>query len=351
MQKLFESFRRTLKSWRRFGFLSPVIRILELTYLVLKFQLQGSRNLRLLNRSWGKRKLNLIVLREVSELHIPQPEGIYCYNPTIVSYHGKLLGFARTSNISYKPKLDFFGRSMLRTEVSFLLNGIVSFELGSKFEVIDASVFRPLERVPNFEDPKAVILDDSIHLFCNMVSKEQDKSDRAIHCLNASLNVANGTLVNYPSPFQKNIEKNWIPFVSTDSILSFCYSTHPQIILNFARNSTEVSIKKLSEVSKYNLHGGSQIVELMPDLFLRVARRRISLSNRRIAILSYLIFQNAEGEIVRVGKPFVFRKFGFEICNGLTRVGQDLILSWGEDDIRMFAGKISIQELLKWDSI
>jgi hypothetical protein len=72
------------------------------------------------------------------------------------------------------------------------------------------------------------------------------------------------------------------------------------------------------------------------------------LPRRKIATLSYLVFHNSDGQIIRMSKPFLFKKFGFEICNGLTLEGENLLFSWGEDDIRMYVGRIPIQDLLAW---
>lgn len=344
----FERIRRTLKSFKRFHLLFPIIRVMESIYLILKLQWISHANLRMLNRTWGHNKLNLIPIQEIHDISIPQTQGIYCYNPTILAKDGKVLGFARTTNVSYLPTLDYSGRSILRQHVPYLLNGIVSFELDKAFRLIKVSDLRTLERVPNLEDPKAVLIEGDLNLFCNFVSKEQNGDDRAIHCSNASLMVETGELTIYKSPFKKNIEKNWIPFLSGGTKVSFFYSVAPQILLVLDPGVAEPRVRILDKVSNENFHGGSQLVEIVPNLFVRVARRRIVLPRRKIATLSYLVFHNSDGQIIRMSKPFLFKKFGFEICNGLTLEGENLLFSWGEDDIRMYVGRIPIQDLLAW---
>ena len=348
MGSSFKRFRVYLKSLSRFQILSPIVRVVESSYLILKLQWVSQTNLRALNLTWGRNSLNFIPIKVIHEICIPQPKGTYCYNPTIIATAGRVLGFARTTNVSYMPQVDRLGRSMVRENVSHLLNGIVSFELDSENHLFNIEVLRPLERVPNLEDPKATFVDGSLKLFCNLVSKEQSENDRSIHCSNAALDLQNEEIVIYESPFRKNIEKNWIPFVSNQANLSFFYSTSPQILLTFGPNSLVPTIRFFDDILTVNFHGGSQVVELAPNLFMRVARRRVVLPRRRIATLSYLVFHNQQGEIIQICKPFLFKKLGFEICNGLTIRGPNLLFSWGEDDIRMFIGEIPITELLTW---
>ena len=348
MVRLFKRIRRSVIAFKRFHLLFPIIRFLEFIYLSLKLNWTSYANLRMLNRNWGHGNLNLIPMQEIKDISIPQTNGIYCYNPTILAKDGKILGFARSTNISYLPTLDFLGRSILRQQIPYLLNGIVGFELDRDFRLTKVSDFVKLERVPNLEDPKAVVINGDLQLFCNLVSKEQNEDDRAIHCSNAALSVQSGELIVYKSPFGKNIEKNWIPFLTGKSKITFIYSVAPQILLDLDSPASGLKVRILDEVSRENYHGGSQAVEIAPNLFVRVARKRITLPGRKIATLSYLIFHDSNGQIIRLSKPFIFKKFGFEICNGLTIERENLIFSWGEDDIHMFVGRIPIQDLLIW---
>lgn len=340
--------RLSVKSLRKFRRLAPVVGFLEISYLAINLQIESYRNSIFLKRVWGKEEIRIIPLDDVVRIKIPVIQDGYCYNPTILFHEEKFFGFARISNVSYKPEVDLFGRSILREEVTYLLNGIVSFILDCNLQLSDYSVVRPLTGVPNLEDPKAVLINDSPYLFCNLVSKEQNGVDRSIHCSVVALNLTNNQITTYKSPFHKNIEKNWVPFVSQDSNVSFYYSVEPQIRLDFSHSLPEPRVTNYGNVSRHNLHGGSQVVEVSTNVFMRVARRRVVLPGRKIATLSYIVFHNSEGEIVRISKPFLFREFGFEICNGLTSDKENLVFSWGENDKDMFVGRISVQKLLAW---
>lgn len=348
MNTKFKKFRGHFKSLSRFRLLIPIVRLVESSYLVLKLLWVSQANLRTLNMTWGRNSLHFIPIKDVFEICVPQIKGIYCYNPTIISSGERVLGFARTTNISYKPQVDRLGRSVVREKVPYLLNGIVSFELDLENHLTNINELRPLERIPNLEDPKAFFVNGSLKLFCNLVSKEQSENDRSIHCSNVVLDIQSQELKIYESPFRKNIEKNWIPFISNGDKLSFFYSTSPQILLTCSSDSSVPEARFFDDVLPVNFHGGSQVVEIAPNVFMRVARRRVVLPRRRIAILSYLVFHNFQGEIIQVSKPFLFKKLGFEICNGLTINGSTLCFSWGEDDIRMFIGKIPVADLLIW---
>lgn len=292
--------------------------------------------------------MNTIPLREIHDISLPQNQGNFFYNPTILEVNGKIVGFARSTNISYLPQVDYAGRSIPRVKVSHLLNGIIGFELDKKFNITKIDEVKPLERIPNLEDPKAFSQNEKILLFCNLVSKEQSTDDRKMHSKVASLNIEDGKICIYDSPLNKDIEKNWIPFSFRNDSINFFYSVEPQLIFSMNFKNSEPRIQLLNTVSSQNLHGGSQVVQIESNLFMRVARRRVIIPWRRIATLSYLIFHNANGEIIRISDPFVFRKYGFEICNGLTVAGSDVLFSWGEDDFRMFIGVISSSELIRW---
>lgn len=348
MNTKFKKISGNFKSLSRFRLLTPFIRLVERSYLLLKLPLVSQANLRNLNMTWGRNSLHFIPIKDVFEISIPQPKGTYCYNPTIIASGERILGFARTTNLSYKPQVDRLGRSVVREKVPYLLNGILSFELDSENHLTNIDELRPLERIPNLEDPKAFFVDGRLKLFCNLVSKEQSESDRSIHCSNVALDLQNQELIIYESPFRKNIEKNWIPFISSGDRLSFFYSTSPQILLICDSDFSSPRARFLDDILTVNFHGGSQVVEIAPNLFMRVARRRVVLPRRRIAILSYLVFHNSQGEIIQISKPFLFKKLGFEICNGLTINGSTLLFSWGEDDVRMFIGKIPVTDLLTW---
>ena len=60
------------------------------------------------------------------------------------------------------------------------------------------------------------------------------------------------------------------------------------------------------------------------------------------------MIHNSSLHVKFISKPFIFKKFGFEICNGLIIVEDKLVFAWGEDDLKMFTGEIPIVEFLEW---
>ena len=54
-------------------------------------------------------------------------------------------------------------------------------------------------------------------------------------------------------------------------------------------------------------------------------------------------------EIART-RPFVFKKYAYEICNGLVLRDNIFYFSWGENDEKMYYGKINKEDLITWIS-
>jgi hypothetical protein len=47
-------------------------------------------------------------------------------------------------------------------------------------------------------------------------------------------------------------------------------------------------------------------------------------------------------------KPFLFREFGYEICNSITEFEDKIFFAWGENDSAGFVGFIDKKTLLSW---
>jgi hypothetical protein len=52
-------------------------------------------------------------------------------------------------------------------------------------------------------------------------------------------------------------------------------------------------------------------------------------------------------EVARTS-PFIFRVFGYEICNGFQLYDEKFVFSWGENDEKMLLGSIEKHKLLDW---
>jgi hypothetical protein len=261
---------------------------------------------------------------------------------------GKLRFFTRITNVSNKPKVNIFGQLQKRGAKSGTLNGIAEFELDDSYQVINYEEIVELTGVPNLEDPKAFVLEGQVVLFCNLVIREPNGPDRTFISKNAILTLDSQSVTALESPYFKNIEKNWIPIDVVDGNLRLFYSCNPLTLLKVNLKNGATTVDVIDKDMQLDFHGGSQLIRITQDLLVRVVRRKMQMKKLGMIAVSYLMFHNNDLTVNKISKPFLFRKFGFEICNGLTIIDDCLVFTWGEDDIRNFIGKIEINKLMNW---
>lgn len=344
----FKKLRTLIKSLSRFKYLKPLINFLQNFYLVFRYIRDCRETRKYLAGEWGSLHPSYIPLNSCNEINFPENKDLFIYNPTLILDKGKFRFFVRVTNVSNEPEVNIFGRLKKRGALSGTENGIAEFELDGEYKPINSRMVVDLTSVPNFEDPKAFLLGDKVTLFCNLIKKEPKGEDRTFICQNAFIDLESKKVTSIQSPFGKNIEKNWIPIDLTKNNLRLFYSCAPLIILNMDLTSGLISTEEFNHGSRFDLHGGSQIVRIGDDLLIRVVRRKMQMKKLGMIAISYLVFHDNDLNIVKISKPFLFRKFGFEICNGLARIDDQLVFTWGEDDIRNFIGRIKINDMLDW---
>ncbi len=346
----FKKLRIGIKLLARYRALFPIIRTLQNFYLIFRFFFDCRSTRLYLIREWGSKYPNYIPLESCDEIKFALEPNIFAYNPTVCIDRGQLRFFTRITNVANIPKVNLFGQLQKRGAKSGTLNGIIEFKLDDSYEVKAYNEIVKLERVPNLEDPKAFVLNNHMVLFCNLVIKEPDGHDRTFICKNAIFDLDSKIIQAIESPYSKNIEKNWIPIDEKGGNLRLFYSCNPLNILHLNLNDGSTQIEVIDDSLELDFHGGSQLIRVNEDLLVRVVRRKMQVKDLGMIAISYLMFHNNDMSINKISKPFLFRKFGFEICNGLAREDDSLVFTWGEDDYRNYIGKIRIQKLLDWAS-
>jgi len=344
----FKKIRTQIKSLARFRALVPLIEGSQNFYLIFRFIRDYRKTSNYLLSEWGPAHTNYMPLESCNEINFTLKENVFAYNPTLCVDEGKLRFFTRITNVSNKPEVNIFGQLKKRGAKSGTLNGIAEFGLDNFYQVINYEEIVELKGVPNLEDPKAFKLENDVVLFCNLITKEPDGLDRSFVSKIAIFKIDLKSVNAIESPYSKNIEKNWIPIDETDGILRLFYSCKPLTILNINLNDGAFSAEIIDENLQIDFHGGSQLIRITEDLLVRVVRRKMQMKNLGMVAISYLMFHNNDLTVNKISKPFLFRKFGFEICNGLAIIDDCLIFTWGEDDIRNFIGRIQIDNLIHW---
>lgn len=344
----FKKLRKETKALARFKIFTRLILILQNCYLIFRFIRDYRETKKYLRTEWGSENANCIPLQSCNEIKLVLEKNMYAYNPTVCVDGDNLRFFTRITNVSNFPEANIFGSLKKRGALFGTVNGIAEFKLDADCNVTNfKEIVKPTE-VPNFEDPKAFLFGEQVALFCNFIKKEPSGKDRTFVCANAIIELDSKKSIVLQSPFSKNIEKNWIPIDVVNGNLRMFYSCKPLTLLNFNLEDGSLSTTILDQEFEIDFHGGSQLVRLTDELLVRVVRRKMQMKRIGMVAISYLMFHSNDLKVVQISKPFLFRKFGFEICNGLARMGDSLIFTWGEDDIRNFTGRIKIDELMSW---
>lgn len=146
----------------------------------------------------------------------------------------------------------------------------------------------------------------------------------------------------YEGPDPKRIEKNWGALaVGKSSEFDFIYDTE--------RVYKDGKLVKLSRPQKkYSmLRGGTQLIE-WEDGYLSVMHitgkttervmnpRTFTFENAHFRDYTHVFVKyDLSGNLVAVSSPFIFDVGWIEFAAGLTRIGDDLVISYGVDDASM----------------
>jgi hypothetical protein len=341
-----KSFKIFLKNSEN-RFVKIFLPTLKLTYLFFKFKYESHKTYLYLRSKWGSIYDSKIPLRFCTEIIMPDSE-YYSLNPTLDFNQGKFVYFSRISNISHKPETNFWEQSVIKNSPENLINGTCSFELDDSYHVKNYTLVIPPSTTPNFEDPRCFKIKNELVLFGNYVEKYPIDNDRSFVCKVGFYNLSNGKFTIFDSPNGRNIEKNWIPFQYDDNKITLVYESNPLTILKFDITSLKFEKKILSNNLEFNFHGGSQFVKVGSGEFLRIVRYKFRFPRKGLVQLSFAMIHDEKLNVKFVSKPFIFRKFGFETCNGLSLFDDELIFTWGEDDEKMFVGKIALKPFMEW---
>ena len=320
---------------------------MEFMYLFFKFKYDSFKTYLYVRGKWQNIYDCKIPLTFLSEIVMPNSE-YYFFNPTLTFTKGKVKYFGRMSNISHKPKTNFWERNIVTSPPKNLINGICSFELDDSYRVINFTELIKPTPTPNFEDPRSFEIENELVLFGNYVKKYPYGTDRKFICQVGFYDLATEKFTLFDSPKGNSIEKNWIPFNYNDNKITMIYESNPLTILVIDVSSLKFEKKVISRELEFNFHGGSQFVKVGPEEYLRIVRYKFRFPKRGLVQLSFAMIHDAKLNVKFVSNPFIFRKFGFETCNGLSLYADELTFTWGEDDEKMFIGKIPLKLFMDW---
>jgi len=364
LSRIYRSFRRKLRIFKRI-------------WVAYNWKLRQIRDFNLASNLWGYKSfpfdLETIPLRESYQLRIELEPKLYHYNPSILFESKKLYLCWRVSNYKGSPKVNWARETAPnapRFEPRKFLNAIALGEIAN-FNISDhpgienqrlanqlAEFARRTESTPSktevqivstLIDPKFLDNNPGIILgnFESWIESPNGK-----YSVKQSMGILNFkeqgecTLI----PFQESSgEKNWCYIPSNKESFEILRSSSPQIVLSVQKSSPfAVMNVEVAPSDKRFANGGSNFVSVNDLYFLRVARYRFSSPGNYNCHITIIIKHDRNLVEVSRTKPFIFRIFGYEICNGFQYHDEEFFFSWGENDERMFLGSIEQDKFLAW---
>jgi hypothetical protein len=277
-----------------------------------------------------------------------QGEKEFNINPSFVYRSEPIEIYFRSTNIAYRPKANevgiMFKINSEEKEFNSSKKGIL------KLEEDCYSLVEPitLEFPKSLEDTRIIDFDGTDIVIGTIISAQKDSSTKL---LQTKVGVSHKQkFFELDSPVGKRLEKNWVPIEIIDSTLRLLHSNCPMRIIEIdIETGTQNSYLIPGTDKQLKVSGGTPFLKLDDSSFIRVARRRFPLFGRGYVHISFLIHNSSSYKELNVSKPFIFRDFGFEICNGLSRAQNgDLLLSWGYNDSEMFFAEYPYEELSDW---
>ena len=149
------------------------------------------------------------------------------------------------------------------------------------------------------------------------------------------------------APHENRSEKNWMTSDVKTEMFDYIYSP-TQTYKNGSLDGTYIDMERSIEKQKYISHirGGSGLVLQTDGTYLSIVHdvsvdvRSVwdapSFSVRHVHSRKYRHYfarYSAEGALIGLSEPFIFKHGGIEFCAGLIEDGENLVLSWGSKDV------------------
>ena len=147
----------------------------------------------------------------------------------------------------------------------------------------------------------------------------------------------------YPSPFDNNVEKNWVLF-NNNNELSVIYSWYPLIIGKVGNNQFIETHNIETPYLFKNLRGSTNGLT-MPNNEIWFICHLVSHEKKRYYYHIIVILDAHTLKVKKYSKIFTFRNNCVEYCCGFTKTNDKFIFSYSEMDNSSYIGSIPISEI------
>jgi tetratricopeptide (TPR) repeat protein len=281
-------------------------------------------------------------------LTIPVRDGWTCYNPSVAAGpDGDLWAIVRSANYETSPTLDYTVHDpdgIVRTENSLVALGpdLVPREIRQ----IDDRAFRPEPPaflVAGFEDCRLVWHRGAWWASATVRDRTPDGT-----CQIALLRLE-GAVAREERLLSDGVsrhEKNWMPVAAGDDILRFVYSTSPTVLLRYDDETGIVlpEREQLAPPVARAFSGGSQVVPF-DDGWLCLIHESVRFDDGGRVYTHRWLWFDAEWRLTLLSPPFIFLELGVEFAAGLTRRGDELVVSYGVWDREAWLATVALAEV------
>jgi hypothetical protein len=277
-----------------------------------------------------------------------------CFNASIGFSPKKGYAMAfRSSNYVILPHGELSVNSGVKIK-----NKIFFAEIGENFSLSDfREIDVPESIIPTtrgIEDPRLFWRGNNWHIAAVMMEEHTPVARFCVIKLDAkgtkatSVEIYDGVQPNKP-------EKNWlVPDIKKNSNFDFVYG--PNAIIKGDKIIYTMSENNLIA----GLRGNSHLVEQEDGTYLAVMHKlwvskRQGYSDKQFGIVDwvdknyghYFVRFSDEGSIVEISPPFQFISRGIEFVGGMVEIGENLVISFGKDDVSSHLSVIPKKDVLK----
>ncbi len=146
-------------------------------------------------------------------------------------------------------------------------------------------------------------------------------------------------------------QKNWMP-VSQEGSLRLVYSCDPTVILapDLATGYCRTVSEAVPPFWCGDVRGGSQLAPVIDasgtKLFIAIVHGVLREHPRRSYYHAFTLF-DLDLRLIAMSSPFVLRERQVEFAAGCVVCGDELMITWGENDARAWMGRIAVADALK----
>jgi hypothetical protein len=272
------------------------------------------------------------------------------FNPSIAMFKGELYITIRSSNYLINPD----GTYRLLDYGDFR-NELWLGKLDNKLELVDMHLVSQEEHLMRrgLEDARLYVRDGKLRL-CAIGLENWIPKARVVDCELDDKHQNITAVQVLDGPEKNRIEKNWMPVSGTGANFDFMYS--PQMIL---RAGEFVKVQPQGDITD-GLRGGGALIPFEGEL-LGIMHRTMVLSSsmrfssatfsheqvQRRKYIHYLVRVSPDGVITAVTKGFYLDGPGVEFAAGIEIVNNQVLITYGKEDVEARIATLSIDTVKK----